>query len=162
MPYTPTAPTLVLCDDLVTQLRAAWGPKAPSEVRRAYLHRINLDDVKGRLVLFFPTAYDNRPAARGVDWYTHHITAVVFERYTDAADADETVLREWLDERVDFVHTQIVQGLEYGRDGTQPSFNRSLTTLSSDVTEICDFEKLEQNKEFWCAIEMVFQEQRDA
>ena len=159
MPYTPTAPTITLCDDLVTFLAAACDPYSPSSVRRAYLHRIDLKATEGRHVIFFPTGYDNRPATRGHDFYTHRITVLTFERYVDAADAAVTVPQEWVDERVDFVHTQIVNGLDFYRDGVRPSFGRNVVTLSADVPEIYDAEKLNQQKEFWCAVEMVFEEQ---
>jgi hypothetical protein len=154
----PTTPTLTLCDDLVTVLSAAWLPVAPDAARRAYLTRIDLKNVHGRQVIFFPTGYDNAPASRGEDDYTHRITALIFERYEDAADPDEVVPQAWLDERCDFVHDRIVQGLEFFRDGVQPSFNRKLITLSSDVLEMYDAEKLQTQKEFWCAVEMVFRE----
>ena len=160
MAYTPIAPTLTLCDNLVSALSAAWKPVAPSKVARGYLERIDLSEVKGRLVLFFPEGYDNRPAARGLDWFTHRVMVLVFERYADAADSSVTVPQEWIDERVDFVYSRIVQGFDFSRGA--PTWNANLTTLSADVTEIYDAEKLEQNKEFWCAVEIVFQEQRDA
>lgn len=160
MPYTPTTPTLTLCDNLITALLAAWLPQAPDNAQRAYLHRIDLKSVQGRQVLIFPTGYTNAPASRGHDFYTHNITALVFRRYTAAADSEVVVPAEWVDEEVDFVHTRIVQGFDYGR--TLATFNRNLVTLSADVTELYDGEKLATQKEFWCAVEMVFQEQRTA
>jgi hypothetical protein len=160
MPYTPTSPTLTLCDALVTYLTAQWGPKAPSEVRREYIRRVDFSTVKGRLVLIFPAGYTNVPAERGNDFYTHSVQVAVFERYTDAADDTVTVPKEWVDERVDFVNTFIAEGFDFTHDTTYGGlapFNRNLQTLSTDVPEICDTESLNQ-KEFWCEVTCVFQE----
>lgn len=161
MARTPTTPTLTLCDNLVDVLAAAWVPKSPDEVRRTYAHIIDFSTVKGRLVLINPAGYTNFPATRGHDWYDHRIRVGVFERYTTAADPDEIVPQEWLDERVDFVHTQIVAGFEFARDGTQPSFNKNVQTLEADVVDILDPEDLAR-KEFWCEIELLIREQRSA
>jgi hypothetical protein len=162
VPYEPTTPTLALCDDLATYLSDLAEPKSPATVRRAYLHRIDLATTKGRHVVFFPTGYDNRPADRGEDWYTHRVTALAFHRYEEAAEQDVTVPAEWVDQEVDWVHTYIVQGLEFSRDGRGPEFNLNLSTLSADVPALYDAERLVQQKCFYCAIEMVFEELRTA
>lgn len=156
MPYTPTTPTLTLCDDLVDAINAAWTPSDPDAVERRYLERIDLDGLRGRRVFFFPAGYDNRPATRGHDDYTHRITCLVVEKYPDAGDPP----REWIDERVDFVHTQVVQGLDFSR--APPSFNRQVLTLSADVPAVYDAEMLTTKKQFWCAVELVFVEFRSA
>lgn len=148
-----TTPTLELCDDLVSALNTAWAPSSPDAVARKYLHRIDLSNLEGRQVFLFPTGYDSAPAARGYDDYTHRITALVVEHYGSAGDPANS----WLDTRVDFVHTYIVQGFDYSHDGP-PSFNRQLLTLSADVPDLYDAEKLATQKQFWCAVELVFQE----
>lgn len=159
MPYTPTTPTLTLCDDLVAALAAAWSPAEPSGVERAYFKRVTDEGLRklvGRRVYLFPTAYDNAPADRGEDQYTHRVTALTLERYEDPGDPPT----EWTDERVDFVHTRIVEGLDYSHDGP-PSWNRKLLTLSADV-EVCDVERLTTQRLFMAAVELVFLEIRDA
>ena len=161
MPRTPTTRTLTLCDNLVTYLLGQWKPQAPDGASRAYLSRIDLSTVKGRQVLIFPVSYTNRPADRGNDFYTHGVMALTFERYTDAADAEDTVPQEWVDERVDFVNTYIAEGFDFTHDttfGALAPFNRQLQTLSSDVPDIFDAEKLATQKEFWCAVELQFRE----
>lgn len=157
MPYTPTTPTLTLCDALIDVLLAAWTPSAPDGAERKYLERIDLSALVGRRVFLFPTGYDNAPATRGHDDYTHRITALTVERYPDAGDPSVA----WLDERCDFVHTQIVQGFDYSHDGP-PTFNRQVLTLSADVPVLYDAEILATKKQFWCAVELVFQEFRSA
>lgn len=166
MPYTPTTPTLDLCNDLVSYLTDATDVKPPDTVRRAYLHKIpvSVSDSgdTGRHVVFFPTAYDNRPAARGRDFYTHKVTVVIYRFYRDQADQDVVVPQEWVDREVDFVHDEIIQGLEFFRDGVQPTFNKFLVTLSSDVEAIYDSDELAERKLFLCAVQFVFQEERSA
>ena len=159
MPYTPTTPTLTLCDQLAAALAAAWGPVAPDGVERCYFKRIPDEGAArllGRQVYLFPTDYDNGPADRGEDEYTHRVTALVVERYPDAGDPPT----EWTDERVDFVFESIVQGLDFSHDGP-PSWNPKLLTLSADV-RVCDVERLTTQKLFHSSVELVFLEIRDA
>ena len=160
MPYTPTSPTLTLCDDMVTYLTQQWVPKSPDSVRRAYLHRFDLSKEVGRQVLIFPVAYTNGPADRGRNFYEHTVMVLTFERYGDAADPDEVVPPEWIDQRVDFVNTYIVEGFDFTHDttfGATAPFNRNLQTLVNDVPDIYDAEKLNK-KEFWCPVELKFRE----
>ena len=160
MPHDPTSPTLLVCDQIVTYIRQQWGPKAPDEVRREYNLRIDFSKVTGRLVLVVPLGYVNNPSDRGKDVYTHRIGVGVFRRYTDAADPDVVIPRDWLDTEVDFVNTYVAEGLDFTHDttfGATAPFNRNLQTLSTDVPNVFD-EELINRKEFWCEVECVFEE----
>lgn len=163
MPYTPASPTVVLCVDLVTYLRQQWGPSAPSSVNRGYGHvrRVDLAEQVGRQVVIFPIGYTNGPAERGHDFYEHRIGVVVFEKYPDAAGSDVLVPDEWIDERVDWVNQFVVEGLDFTHDetyGAVAPFNRNLQTLSNDVPEMFDAEKLVTDKQFWCSVEIEYRE----
>lgn len=159
--YTPTTPTLTLCEALVTVLTAAWNPVAPDAVEWCFFKRITDEGTRkllGRQVYLFPTDYDNAPETRGEDVYTHRITALVVERYPETDAGDPT--RDWIAERVDFVHTQIVQGLDWSHDGP-PAFNGKLLTLSADVV-VVDIEQLTTQRMFYSSVELVFSEVIDA
>lgn len=162
MPYTPTTPTLLLCDALVSALQTAWGPTGNDGVERHYFKRVGDAEgaefkLLGRRVVIYPTHDSNDPASRGEDEWTHNVTVDVFERYTDAGDP--TV--EWIDRRVDFVTTQIVDGFDFSHTGP-PSWNKKLLTLSYDRL-LCDPAKLVgSNKLFFSRVELVFSEIRDA
>lgn len=137
-----TTPTLELCDDLVAALNTAWAPSAPSAVSRKYFVRVgDADDshqrISGRQVWIFPERYELADETRGEVNYTHRINVVTAERYEDGAG---DVPASWVDDRVDFVHTYIVQGFDFGQDGP-PSWNRKLVTVSAGV-QVYDVEKL--------------------
>lgn len=161
MPYTPTTPTLTLCDQLVAALEASWSPVSPSGVERCYFKRLGDGDdattkLEGRRVLVVPTGYDNGPETRGEDGYVHRVSVLTVERYTDAGDPPT----EWTDERVDFVFDEIVQGFDFGRQ--PPSWNAKLVTLSAAV-QVCDVEKLVTGgKLFYSLVEFEFAEIIDA
>lgn len=152
MPYTPTTPTLSLCDDLVDLLAAAWTPVAPDEVTRDYRVRLDVKDLPGRRVVIAPAGYVVTSATRGGDHYEHEVEVLTTHHYPDAGDPP----RAWLDEEADFVHTRIVQGFRFTQGGP-PSFNRNLWTLSSDVS-VLNLERLEQQKLFWSLVTVRFQE----
>lgn len=114
--------------------------------------------VYGRQVVIFPTGYGNEWATRGQDKYSHTISVLVVERYEDGYGMPP---QDWTDERVDFVHTYIVQGFDFGRTGP-PSFNRQLMTLSCDV-QVCDVEKLVTGgRLFYSLVVLEFEEFIDA
>jgi hypothetical protein len=163
MPRTPTTPTLLLCDDLVEHLRTQWGCSDPDGVRRAYFEPFGdaedeLSRVYGRQVVVFPTGYGTAYATRGADRYTHLVSVLTVERYEDGGGRPPD---EWTDERVDWVHEFVVQGLDFNRDGP-PSFNRQLGTLSADV-QVCDVEKLVTGGRLFYALAVLeFEEYRTA
>lgn len=148
MPYTPTTPTVVLCEQLAAAVLAAWQassspPGASDGVdwdffrRYADADQVGAAQLVGRQVVFFPPGYDWRSADRAEDEYTHHVLCLVVERYTAAA-GDPPKL--WTAERVDFVHDRIVKGLRFTRGGP-PSWNRFLLTDAASV-QTCDVQKL--------------------
>lgn len=156
----PTTPTLVLCDDLVSALETAWGPSGSDGVERAYFKRLGDPDdadtkITGRRVYVFPTGYDSANADRSENDYQHRVSVLVAERYAEAAGDPP---RDWVDDRVDFVHRYVVQGLDFSTNGP-PSWNPKLLTLSAEVAAIVDLEKLVTgNRLFYCLINLVFSE----
>lgn len=152
-------PTLVLCDDLVNALVAAWSPVAPDEVLRDYFPRYGDGEdssvalTAGRKVVICPSDYDSVYETRAHDLYTHSVTVVVIERYADRGVPPKS----WIDERVEFVHTHVVKGFDFGRSGG-PAWNRQLRTASIDV-EVCDPEKLVTGGHLFLAtVEILFRE----
>lgn len=157
----PLTPTLVLCDQLVAALEAAWAPVAPSGAERAYFKRIGdasskEDKLAGRRVVIYPTDYDTAPATRGADDFTHNVTVQVFERYEDGGDPS----REWIDERVDFVYGAIFEGFDFTRQ--PPEWNPMLTTVSRAVSVLDVSRLLGAGNLFVSVVEFVFLETRDA
>lgn len=162
-----TLPTLTLCDGLVDTLRTAWAPAAPDEVRRHYFVRTaSADDeqselTEGRRVTIAPAtdvgAYSYEGHTRGKDLYTHRVSVLTEERYPESLSGDPT--RDWLDERVNWVYTNVVQLFDFDkRDGNGPSFNRLLATLTIDV-QVFDMEDLlSRGKLFSSQVDFVFQE----
>jgi hypothetical protein len=156
----PTTPTLILCQQLAAAVNTAWAPVAPSAADWDFWHRwadpdnVSVPAIQGRQILFVPGPYDWANSTRGRDDYTHHITCLVVERYTDAAG---DVTRDWTSARVDFVHTYIVKGLRFTRSGP-PSWNPYLMTLGATV-EVCDVGKLFMGgKLFYAQIDLEFEE----
>lgn len=155
-------PTLILCDDLVTALQAAWTEGSDDAAERCYFKRIaDVDEptlkLVGRKVYIMPAGYDNGPATRGEDEFVHNVNVLTVKRFTDAGDPTTA----WIDEQVDWVYTYIVQGFDYSHDGPA-SFNKKLVTLSAAV-QVCDVEKLVSGgKLFYSLVELVFSEIRDA
>jgi hypothetical protein len=142
VPYTPTSPTVVLCQNLASAVQTAWGPTAPSAADWDFFKRYgDADEVGGRArrpaggVLPERVRVGRRDPGRG---RVHALVAcLVVERYADAAgDAPKL----WTAERVDFVHDEIVKALRFTRSGP-PSWNKKLTTLGARV-QVCDVEKL--------------------
>jgi hypothetical protein len=158
VPYTATTPSIVLCDALVTFLKDQWQPNAPNEVRRISRGQsIKYEESVGRHVCIFPIAYDARSADRGQDFYTHTIGVITYERYPDAADSVELIPDDWVDERIDFVHTQVFKGLDFSNDGVQPTFNRDLQTLEIGMEDIYSPEWFAA-KVFWSRLLFLFEE----
>lgn len=159
--YTPTTPTVDLCVDLAAAVLAAWTGKGANDgvdwdffKRYADADEVGAAKLVGRQVVFFPTGYDWQSATRAEDEYTHRVSCLVTERYTDAAG---DVPKLWTAERVDFVHTYIVKGLRFTRTGP-PSWNRKLMTLGASV-QVCDVEKLiTGGRLFYSLTELVFTE----
>lgn len=159
-----TTPTLELCDDLVTALVTAWGPSDPSGAERHYFKRfadqVGAQDLAESLrlvpderrVVIFPTRYSSGYAAKAEDRYTHEIAVLVAERYPDAGDPP----RDWIDARVDWVYEYVVRGFDFR---APPAWNRYLRTLSQEI-EICDIDRLVEQKLFWSAVAIVFEELR--
>lgn len=161
MPYTPTTPTLLLCQGLAAAVSAAWNPQSPDAVDWAYFVRyadadpIAVPTLTGRQVRFFPASYDREPETRALNRYAHHVQCLVVERYTDAAG---DVPRDWVSARVDFVHAQIVKALWFGEQNGPATWNPFLQTLGSSVT-VYDPEKLVSGSRlFYAMVELEFSE----
>lgn len=164
----PVTPTLILRDQLVADLKSRWNPSAPSGVEAIYFPRIT-DEVEAqdlaksftlekgeRRVFVMAVDYDSVYENHEEDRYTHEILALVLERYTD--DGDPPV--KWIDDRVDFTFTYVVQGFDYR---TAPSWNANLRTIAAEVDGILAPEKMfSGGKLFFSLIAFTFEENRTA
>ncbi len=154
-------PTLIMCDELVALLNDTWEPSAPDGVERHYYKRFGDadsggDELVGRRVVIYPADYESDAENRGEDRYLHRIMVQIVERYAD--DGDPPV--EWMDERVDFVYSQIVELFDFGRN--PPTWNKRLRTGTTNVS-IYDLSKLMNGgKLFFSQVEFEFSELRDA
>lgn len=159
-------PTLILCDNLVNALDAAWAGRGDSDtIERDYFPRYGdgkdgtVELLQGRKVVIYPTptegpgSYSRRWENRSEDRYTHRVTVLVIERYTGQGLPP----RSWIDDRVDFCWTYIFRGFDYRQP---PSWNRYLKTADLDG-EIADQVKLvTQGKLFYAEVDLVFEDLR--
>jgi hypothetical protein len=105
----------------------------------------------GRKVYVIRSATTGGPATRNDDQTDYSIAVLVVERYTDAGDPS----REWIDERVDWVHDMIFNPFDFR---TPPSWNPFLRTIGGDVL-VCDLNKLiAGGKLFWSVVGFSFEE----
>lgn len=157
-----TAKILTLCDTLVTEIDTAWTQGASDTISRRYIAPVNLGELSsltGRHVYVFPGAYDNSPDTRGHDAWVHEVRIVVVERYeTAGSDPAGTTIKAWVDDRVDFVETKIVETLDYdGRSTLRIGSTREFTTESVEI-EVYDPELLNQKDLFVSTVDLVFRE----
>lgn len=158
--YTPTTPTVLLCQRLAEYVRAAWHPIAPSGVDWDFFKRLGDADalasskLDGRQVLFFPTRYSWEPMDRASNGYDHEVTALVVERYTDGPGDPP---RDWTAARVDFVHDRIVKGLRFVQSAPAP-WNSNLVSRAGRA-EVLDVAKLVgTGRLFYATVELEFTE----
>jgi len=159
VPYTPTSPTVVLCQQLAAAVQAAWNPAPPSGADWDFFRRYaDADEVgsarlQGRQVVFFPESYDRASENRGEDLYGHKVQCLTVERY---ADSPGDPPRLWTAERCDFVHDRIIDGLWFTR--VRPTWNPNLVSVSAAV-QVLDVSKLMSGgKLFFCLAELVYDE----
>lgn len=147
-------PTVSLCDELVSLIGTSWEPAAPSAVERVYFMRQVAKDLTGRRVWVFPTNYGVAPENRAENAVAHRITLLTAERYEPAGMPPV----EWIDERVDFVFTEIVDALYFAQAGPHTFDNRRVWTTGVEV-EVCDLEKITTTPAvFWSVVEFEFAE----
>jgi len=158
------AKIITLCDQLVTTLEAAWPTRGADDlVRRVYLAPVNLDRAEpwaGRRVYLFPAAYRDDPATRAEDSREYTVGVWVAERYPDEMAADSDDCRDWLDERVGFVETQVYDALDFGRRDKTPKLQfdgRRVWTDAARVTAY-DWERLNALELFLSQLEFTFRE----
>lgn len=151
-----TTPTITFCDKIVAVIAAAWAPTGNNEVARAYQVREQAADLIGRKVWVFPREYGREPDNRGEDGYDHLLSIVCAERYAQPGIPNA----QWIDERVDFVHTYLVDGLFYAQQGPLTWSGRSAYTTQVAVT-VCDLDKLTTTPAlFWSQVDIDFRELR--
>lgn len=159
-----TARVLTLCDALVSAVTAAWTTIVADSgtVTRRYIAPVDvqeLNSLTGRHVYVFPGPYDNSPDTRGHDCWVHVIGILVVERYTTlGGEPADATLRTWLDDRVDFVESTVINTIDYdGRTRLSIGSTRKILTLSIEV-ETYDVDMLNQQKLFWSEITATFQD----
>ncbi len=135
-------------------------PAAPDGVERHYFKRFSDSEdernkLVGRQVVIFPTTYTYTGFTRGEDQYRHEVSVLTIERYDGAGDPP----RDWIDARVDFTYTYIVQGFDYT---VGPTWAPRLLTDSAEI-QVCDIEKLTSGgRLFYSLVSIVFLELVDA
>lgn len=161
----PTASIIELVDSMVAAVNAGWAPSAPNNAERVYLTPIdftNLTWMHGRRVFFVPGDYENVPDTRGDSAWTYEIGVRVVERYEDAGNAGERAVRDWVDECVYFVETEVIDRLDFG---ALNAFRTALTdreiwTESIELLRLYEPELLHKKKVFLSDIAFVFREVR--
>lgn len=157
-----TSRDLTLIDELVSVVDTAWtGQGANDEVSRQYLASVSekeLHQLVGRKVYFFPMAYETEDANRGENRYGYRVGCVVVERFEDADKATSTAMRDWLDTRLDFVETKLIDGLDYGQNGLLSLGTRRFWTESIEIPQRYDVELLAEKKLFRCDLGFMFRE----
>lgn len=156
-----TSRDLTLIDALVDAIDTAWNPSSPDSVERQYLANISEKDLKdfiGRKVILFPLEYETEDANRSENQYGYGVGVEVLERFEDAGKATDLAVKEWLDERLDFVETQLIDALDYGGGGLLAIGSRRLWTESIETPARYDIELLAEKKIFRCSLKFKFRE----
>lgn len=168
---TPAVPILTLCDQLVTAIGTAWKPGEPSGVERRYDFPAEIRKTppawSGRRVIVFPTAYGLVAESRGRNRHRHRISVLTVERYEDAG----LPLLDWADERVEFVYSKIVRGLDFVPAETEVATvtsptvgdclrfgTREVWTEEIDEVEVYDADALVNQKLFISQVDFAFGE----
>lgn len=156
-----TSRDLTLIDKLVTEIETAWVPQEPDQVTREYLANISEKDLHqllGRRVHLFPMAYETQDDNRSENRYGYRVGVIVVERFEDADKATSERVKEWLDERLDFVETQLIDGLDYGGGGLLVLGARRFWTESIEIPQRYDIDLLVEKKLFRCDLGFMFRE----
>lgn len=147
---------LEICDHLVDVVTAEWtGIGVQDSVERVYLTPLKLHTQEGRHVFIFPRDYENSPATRGEDSWTHQIGIVVAEKYDDPGEPPIA----WMDERVLFVQEYVFNPLDFARSPQIVAGGLGLITQTSTVS-VYNSERMESDHMFWSEIALTFTELR--
>lgn len=156
-----TSRDLTLIDQLVAVIESAWAPVAPNSVGREYIASVSEKDLKdftGRRVFLFPMEYQTDDENRSENRYGYRIGITVLERFEDADKASSEIVKAWLDERLDFVETRIIDGLDYGNGGLLVFGGREVWTESIECPQRYDVDLLAEKKMFRCDLMFMFRE----
>jgi len=153
---------LTLIDQLVTEISGSWEPESPDTVTREYLALVtdkDLQSLLGRRVYLFPMAYETQDENHSENVYGYRVGVSVIERYEEADKAGSEAVKAWLDERLDFVETELIDALDYGQNGLL-SFgsNRKVWTESIEIPQRYDVVLLAEKKLFRCDVMFMFRE----
>jgi len=152
---------LTFIDQLVTLVAASWTPTSPDAVSREYLASISekeLNTLEGRKVILFPLEYEKEGVNRGEDQFGYGVGVEIFERFEDADKASSSTVKAWLDDRLDFVESEIIDGLDFGKSSVLVFGTREVWTESIDVPERYDVDLLVEKKLFRCTVRFKFRE----
>jgi len=150
-----------VADGVVARINTVWAPVAPNTVSRQYELPMHENDliVSGRQVWVFPDGYLRiEPATRASYLNEYRIRVVIAERYADAAGPAPTA---WLDARLYFVASMIVDALDYAAAATgMPTglLLNNLWTESIEVVEAYAHDLLAENKLFFSEVIFAFRE----
>lgn len=149
------ARVLTLIDALISEIRTAWGPSEPDTISREYIGPVNdqeLENLIGRHIYAFPGRYDNSPDTRGHDDWVHEVSFIIIERFTDTGDA---ALNSWMDDRIDFVQTKVVNSIDFDRTKLAIGSTRNVMTTALDI-DVYDLDLLNRLKIFRSQVDAVF------
>jgi hypothetical protein len=151
---------IALCDQVAALIKAEWEPGLPNEVQRLYEAPVTISELSslvGRKVYVFPTnKLTVGAASRGEDSLTWTVGVLCIERYVDAA----IVPAAWMDALVEWVENVVEFAVDFdGREEANYLIfdSRTLWTRSIE-TDIYDVDALGENKLFWSAIVLTFEE----
>lgn len=156
-----TSRDLLLLDQLVTTVEASWDHVSPHSVSREYLGNISekeLNTFEGRRVYLFPVEYQKESDNRFEDRFGYGVAVTVIERYEDADKATSAAVKEWLDERLDFVETSVIDALDFGKGTVLRFGTREVWTESIECPLRYDVDLLAEKKLFRCDVRFMFRE----
>lgn len=154
-----TSAILTLGDALVSAIQTAWNPTGPSAVSRVYQipETTNVKSITGRQVWVFPVEYSDEATNRLEDVKTYKFAFVIAEKCTDAGAPSVA----WVDDRVDWVYSNLIEWLQFGRDDSHPMLSISTREIFlAEIAPVMVYEPDELIKRgmFWCEFEATFQE----
>lgn len=152
-----TTRILQVCDAWVAALVARWSPTSPDGAQRVYDTNVVLnpdrpDQLEGRQVFIFPRTYRTQARhSRSQDERSYEVSVLVVEVYP----GPQPVPTAWVDDRVDFVSSQVWPFLDNVRQGYV--VDQVWPEPGAEV-QVYDPEKLRELKLFWSWVDAELRE----
>jgi hypothetical protein len=147
----PTSDILKLADDLATALTNSLGSGETNvDIARAYRIEFDLSSIIKRYVRIFPVGYAGlEPVTRREDYYDVILRLTIVERYTGKGDPSN----DWLDERVDWVETNIFNPFA---DSRAPFRLGEYWSQFASVESVYDYDLLNEDQVFASDVLLTF------